>query len=75
MPNVENNRRADEMLAEDQAACRRVRLTVRLSRALNMTDEVVHLRNGTSRKRGPDDNAVQRNLQFTRMHSYECLEL
>ena len=30
MPNVVGNRRADEMLAEDQAVCRRVRLTVRL---------------------------------------------
>jgi hypothetical protein len=29
-PNVEGNRRADEMLTEDQAVCRRVRLTVRL---------------------------------------------
>ena len=29
-PNVEGNRRADEMLAEDQVVCRRVRLTARL---------------------------------------------
>lgn len=33
-PNVEGNRRADEMLAEDQAVCRRVRLTVRLGQRL-----------------------------------------
>ena len=31
-PNVEGNRRADEMLAEDQSVCRRVRLTARLGR-------------------------------------------
>ena len=31
-PNVEGNRRADEMVTEDQAAYRRVRLTVRLGR-------------------------------------------
>ena len=30
IPNVEGNRRADEMLAEDETVCRRVRLTVRL---------------------------------------------
>jgi len=29
-PNVEGNRHADEMQAEDQGICRRVRLTVRL---------------------------------------------
>ena len=29
-PNVEGNRRADEMRAEDQGMCRRVRLTVGL---------------------------------------------
>jgi hypothetical protein len=29
-PNVEGNRRADEMRTEDQTVCRRVRLTVRL---------------------------------------------
>jgi hypothetical protein len=29
--NVGGNRRADEMLAEDQTVCRRVRLTVRLA--------------------------------------------
>jgi len=33
-PNVEGNRRADEMLAEDQAVCRRVRLTARLGGGL-----------------------------------------
>jgi hypothetical protein len=32
MPNVEGNRRADEMLAGDQAVCRRVWLTARLGR-------------------------------------------
>jgi len=32
-PNVIGNRRADEMLAEDQAMNRRVRLTVRLGLA------------------------------------------
>jgi hypothetical protein len=32
-PNVEGNRRADEMWTEDQAVCRRVRLTVRLGRS------------------------------------------
>jgi len=33
-PNVQGNRRADELLAEDQVAYRRVRLTVGLGRYL-----------------------------------------
>ena len=40
-PNVEGNRRADEMLAEDQAVCRRVRLTVRLGVGYGSVDSFV----------------------------------
>jgi hypothetical protein len=36
-PNVEGNRRADEMLAKDQAAYGRVRLTIRLERCVCST--------------------------------------
>jgi len=60
-PNVKGNRRADEMLAEDQAACRRVRLTGRLGhyacdgqrRAPSGTGKLCHLtHNGIRHQRG-----------------------
>ena len=38
-PNVEGNRRADEMRTEDQAVCRRVRLTVRLGPSSNRLEK------------------------------------
>jgi hypothetical protein len=45
-PNVGGNRRADEALAEDQVVCRRVRLTVRLGRDVDVADGAGRLGNG-----------------------------
>jgi len=39
-PNVEGNRRADEMVTEDQGVCRRVRLTVVLGPSVHDADRV-----------------------------------
>ena len=47
-PNVGGNRRANEMLAEDQAACRRVRLTVGLGGRFQRPHGRLHGRRTTS---------------------------